>query len=202
MLLVAFDVSKGSTALIPMSQEPTRTDAPSPSVTAPPPPSPLGTMEPWNLVATGYAAEALPYFQVFAKAALDCLNPGADARIVDVAAGPGTLSLLAAAAGMRVSAIDFSESMVAAFRERAQRANLMDRIDLRQGDGQQLPFESVAYDAAFSMFGLMFFPDRARQAGPDLKLGAFRWTFWGTPARRPGGHPRLDTRGRRQASDD
>ena len=30
------------------------------------------------------------------------------------------------------------------------------------GDGQQLPFEAASFDAAFSMFGLMFFPDRNR----------------------------------------
>jgi SAM-dependent methyltransferase len=84
----------------------------------------------------------------------------AGARIVDVAAGPGTLGLLAAAEGARVSAIDFSPQMAEAFRARAAAAGLAEVIDLRVGDGQALPFESAAYDGAFSMFGLMFFPDR------------------------------------------
>ncbi len=126
-----------------------------------PSPSPLATPEPWDLVASAYAAEALPYFEIFARAALAQAALPAGARVVDVAAGPGTLSLLAAAAGARVSAIDFSEPMVAELRARRAAAGLTDAVDARVGDGQQLPFESGAYDAAFSMFGLMFFPDRA-----------------------------------------
>jgi SAM-dependent methyltransferase len=122
--------------------------------------SPLATPEPWDLVAAGYTALALPYFERFSRDALRLADLPAGARIVDVAAGPGTLSLMAAAAGARVSAIDFSPQMADAFRARAATAGLAEAIDLRVGDGQTLPFESAAYDAAFSMFGLMFFPDR------------------------------------------
>ena len=122
--------------------------------------NPLATPEPWDLVAAGYTAEALPYFESFSRAALRAAKLPARARIVDVAAGPGTLSMLAAAAGATVSAIDISEQMLAAFRERVATAGLAGAIDIRQGDGQALPFESGAYDGAFSMFGLMFFPDR------------------------------------------
>jgi 2-polyprenyl-3-methyl-5-hydroxy-6-metoxy-1,4-benzoquinol methylase len=111
--------------------------------------NPLATSEPWDLVAPGYAAEALPYFEVFSRAALRAAALPADARIVDVAAGPGTLSLLAAAAGARVSAIDISERMLAAFRARAAAAGLAGAIDVRLGDAQALPFDSGAYDGAF-----------------------------------------------------
>ncbi len=127
----------------------------------PPSASPLATPEPWDLVAPAYAAEALPYFEVFAREALAHAALGPGSRVVDVAAGPGTLSLLAAAAGARVSAIDFSEAMVAELEARRATAGLAGAVDARVGDGQQLPFETGAYDAAFSMFGLMFFPDRA-----------------------------------------
>ncbi len=132
--------------------------------TSPAPParaaSPLATAEPWNLVSGSYTAEALPYFEKFAQEALRVAALPRGARVVDVAAGPGTLSLLAAAAGARVSAIDFSAEMVAQFRSRAIAGGLADAVDIHLGDGQRLPFESGAYDAAFSMFGLMFFPDR------------------------------------------
>jgi SAM-dependent methyltransferase len=131
--------------------------------TGAPPPSPLATAEPWDLVAGAYTAEALPYFEVFSRAALRLAALPAAARVADVAAGPGTLALLAATAGARVSAIDLSERMVAALRARAGAAGLSAAIDVQVGDGQRLPFESGAYDGAFSMFGLMFFPDR--QAG-------------------------------------
>jgi SAM-dependent methyltransferase len=128
---------------------------------APTSPSPLATPEPWDLVASAYALEAGPYFEIFAREALARAELAGGARIVDVAAGPGTLSLLAAAAGARVSALDFSERMVAELESRRAAAGMTDRIEVRVGDGQQLPFDSGAYDAAFSMFGLMFFPDRA-----------------------------------------
>ena len=121
----------------------------------------LATAEPWDLVAVNYAAESLPYFEAFSRAALRLAALPPKARVADIAAGPGTLSLLAAAEGATVSAIDLSAHMVDEFRARIAAAGLSDAIDVRVGDGQQLPFETAAFDGAFSMFGLMFFPDRA-----------------------------------------
>jgi SAM-dependent methyltransferase len=77
-----------------------------------------------------------------------------------VATGPGTLALLAAGAGHAVSAIDFSPAMIDSFRARLGLPGAP-AIDVRVGDGQALPFEDASFDGAFSMFGLMFFPDRA-----------------------------------------
>ena len=125
--------------------------------------NPLATAEPWDLVADAYTAEALPHFEVFARAAWAAAAPPPAAFVVDVAAGPGTLGLLAAAAGARVAAVDFSEEMTARFRARAEERGLGAACDIRVGDGQRLPFSDGAFDAAFSLFGLMFFPDR--QAG-------------------------------------
>jgi SAM-dependent methyltransferase len=124
------------------------------------PSNPLATAEPWNLVASAYATESLRHFDVYAKEALRlaALPPGA--RVADVACGPGTISLQAAAAGARVDAIDISDAMLAELAKRAAAAGLTASIEARLGDGQQLPFETGVYDAAFSMFGLMFFPDR------------------------------------------
>ena len=127
---------------------------------APPPASPLATAEPWDLVAGAYTAELIPMFEVFARAALAAAALPAGASIVDVAAGPGTLSLLAATAGARVAAVDLSDEMIGRFRARAAAAGLLDACDIRVGDGQRLPFPDATFDAAFSMFGLMFFPDR------------------------------------------
>lgn len=121
----------------------------------------LATAEPWDLVAVDYTAQSLPYFEAFSREALRLAALPPDARIADIAAGPGTLSVLAATAGAKVDAIDFSPRMVDEFRARIAAAGLSSAIDVRVGDGQQLPFESGTYDAAFSMFGLMFFPDRA-----------------------------------------
>ncbi|HVR60532.1 MAG TPA: class I SAM-dependent methyltransferase [Polyangia bacterium] len=122
--------------------------------------NPLATAEPWDLVAPAYTAEALPDFDVYARVAIDLAGLPPAARIADVAAGPGTVSLQAAARGARVSAIDISPAMLDELRRRASAAGLADRIEVHLGDAQKLPFDSAAYDAAFSLFGLMFFPDR------------------------------------------
>src|SRR4051812_20677463 len=111
----------------------------------------LATAEPWDLVAADYAIQALPYFEIFSREALRLASLPPRARIADIAAGPGTLSLMAAGAGARVSAIDLSPQMVAAFRGRIAAANMESAVDVRVGDGQQLPFEDGGFDAAFSM---------------------------------------------------
>lgn len=137
--------------------------------------NPLATAEPWDLVADAYATEALPHFELFARAALRAAGLPPGAHVADVAAGPGTLGLLAAAAGARVWAVDLSEQMIERFRGRAAALGLAHACDIRVGDGQRLPFTSGAFDAAFSLFGLMFFPDRQagfRELRRVLKRGA------------------------------
>ncbi|WP_438001121.1 methyltransferase domain-containing protein [Sorangium sp. So ce185] len=123
------------------------------------PPSPLATPVAWEMVAGDYAVDVVPHFERYAADALRLAAIGPGARVLDVAAGPGTLSLLAAREA-QVTALDFSPAMVERLRERAARAGLA--VDARVGDGMALPFEDGAFDAAFSMFGLMFFPDRDR----------------------------------------
>jgi SAM-dependent methyltransferase len=46
--------------------------------------------------------------------------------------------------------------------ERAARARNIGNLRTVVGDGQNLPFADAEFDAGFSLFGLMFFPDRAR----------------------------------------
>ncbi|MFR9753397.1 class I SAM-dependent methyltransferase [Nocardia sp. 004] len=123
--------------------------------------NPLAVAEPWDLVADGYAEFAAAIMQPFAARALEFVSLAPTAQIVDVAAGPGTLSLLAAEHVALVEAIDFSEPMIARLAKDAVAAGLSN-IRAQVGDGQNLPFESDRFDAGFSMFGLMFFPERAK----------------------------------------
>ncbi len=123
------------------------------------PSSPLATPEPWDLVAPGYVAENLQAHEAFAREALRLVP--AEGEVLDVAAGPGTLSLLAARTARRVFAVDFSPGMLGELTARAAAAG-MANVDAQVGDGQALPFPDGRFDAAYSMFGLIFFPDRAR----------------------------------------
>jgi ubiquinone/menaquinone biosynthesis C-methylase UbiE len=126
-----------------------------------PPASPLATPEAWNLVTPGYVDIVVPQFEPFARDALDLAGVSEGWRVVDVACGPGTLSFLAAARGARVHALDFADNMLAALRARAER-DCVTSIECERGDGMALPYADRTYQAGFSMFGLMFFPDRSR----------------------------------------
>jgi ubiquinone/menaquinone biosynthesis C-methylase UbiE len=121
--------------------------------------NPLASAEPWNIVADGYT-ELLPWAEFFARKALKLSSLPPSPHIVDIATGPGSLALVAAREGAIVSAIDFSEAMIANLLRRADELGLT-LADVRVADGQNLPFEDNVFDGAFSMVGLIFFPDRA-----------------------------------------
>lgn len=125
------------------------------------PASPLATPLAWDLVAPGYAAFNVTDFERYAADALSWAELSAEDHVLDVATGPGSLALLAAPTVSRVDAIDFSAEMLSAFRARLQRTPAPN-VFLAQGDGQALPYADASFDAAFSMFGLIFFPDRGR----------------------------------------
>jgi SAM-dependent methyltransferase len=120
--------------------------------------SPLATPEPWDLVADGYVQNVAD-FEAFAREALR-LVPAAG-QILDVAAGPGSLTLLAAHTATRVHAVDFAPAMLHALRARAAAAGITN-VHTQLADAQSLPFPAGSFDVAYSMFGVIFFPDRSR----------------------------------------
>ena len=126
-----------------------------------PPSSPLSTPDGWNAVAGGYEAVLLPQFATFAARALELARLPDAADVLDVACGPGTLALMAAERAGRVVAVDFAEEMIRLLEQRIATAGVRN-VEVIHADGQSLPLDDASFDAAFSMFGLMFFPDRAR----------------------------------------
>jgi ubiquinone/menaquinone biosynthesis C-methylase UbiE len=120
----------------------------------------MATPLPWDLVSGAYNEEVVPLFEHFARDALRLAAAPPGSRVVDVACGPGTLTFLATAAGHRVDALDFSPEMLSYLEARRVRES-NDRVTAQLGDGQALPYADATFGAAFSMFGLMFFPDRA-----------------------------------------
>ena len=119
----------------------------------------LSTVTPWEMVAEGYAETTMKLFRSYTEKALEVARLSRESAILDVACGPGTLPLLAAGQVNSVHAIDFSESMIKLFIQEVEAVGLSN-IEIHCGDGQELPFSDEMFDAAFSMFGLMFFPDR------------------------------------------
>jgi SAM-dependent methyltransferase len=88
-------------------------------------------------------------------------------RILDVAAGPGTLALLAAPQVAQVDATDFSPGMIEQLQKLAQQAGVHN-VQAQVMDAGALNFPNATFDAAFCMFGFMMFPDRA-QAFREMK---------------------------------
>lgn len=122
--------------------------------------SPVNSPGTWDAVASGYADFFMQHLSRYAHDALRWADVGGDARVLDVATGPGTLALPASRVA-RVDALDFSADMLEQLRQRAD-ADQLANLTLHQGDGQALPFEDDTFGVAFSMFGLFMFPDRAK----------------------------------------
>ena len=65
-------------------------------------------------------------------------------RVLDVGTGPGFYAMILAARGCRVTAVDFSEKMLAEARRNA--GPLAERIDFRRLDAQALTFPDGSFD--------------------------------------------------------
>ncbi len=98
-----------------------------------------------------YSVPLAPLFADFA--AVD-----AGQRVVDVGCGPGALTteLVARLGTASVSAVDPTESFVAAARERHP------RVDIHHAGAEQLPFVDGAFDAALAQLVVHFMTDPAR----------------------------------------
>ncbi|MDO8902048.1 MAG: class I SAM-dependent methyltransferase [Phenylobacterium sp.] len=108
----------------------------------------------WDTAAAHYEKTAHPFTSQYAEVALAgvALNPGA--RVLDVAAGTGALARAAARTGAQVLATDFSPGMVARIA-----ALGLPNIEAQVMDGQALALPDGAFDAVFSIFGVIMFPD-------------------------------------------
>lgn len=111
----------------------------------------------WDTAARHYEETAHPFTTLYAEAALERVVLGPEARILDVAAGTGALALAAARTGARVLATDFSAGMVA----RIDAAGLPN-VEAQVMDGQALVLPEASFDAVFSIFGVIMFPDWRR----------------------------------------
>ncbi len=108
----------------------------------------------WDTAARHYEKTAHPFTARYAAAALARVRLTPDSHVLDVAAGTGALALLAAQTGAKVVATDFSPGMIARIAA-AERPN----IEASVMDGQALALADASFDAVFSIFGVIMFPD-------------------------------------------
>lgn len=111
----------------------------------------------WDKAAEHYEKTAHPFTARYAEAALARVPLTPASHVLDVAAGTGALAIAAARTGAQVLATDFSPAMVA----RIAAAGLPN-IETRVMDGQALSLAAGSFDAVFSIFGVIMFPDWRR----------------------------------------
>ncbi|WP_338447181.1 class I SAM-dependent methyltransferase [Pelagerythrobacter marensis] len=108
----------------------------------------------WDDTARHYETTAHPFTALYAEVALSRVPMGPGSAVLDVAAGTGALALAAARTGARVLATDFSPGMVAAIAAKA-----VPNVETAVMDGQALSLADGTFDAVFSIFGVIMFPD-------------------------------------------
>ena len=116
--------------------------------------------EAWDAIAEGYDRYVAPQEVELASEALRLarLEPGE--RFLDVAAGPGGLSLPAARLGAQVLATDWSAAMIERFEARVRDEGL--NAEGRVMDCHALDLPDSTFDVTGSQFGVMLVPDQPR----------------------------------------
>ncbi|HET7667331.1 MAG TPA: class I SAM-dependent methyltransferase, partial [Mycobacterium sp.] len=111
----------------------------------------------WDEIAAAYDAHVAPGEAGLATAALRLarLQPGD--TFLDVAAGPGGLSLPAARLGAEVLATDWSPKMIECFNARVAAEGL--DAEGRVMDCHALDLADDSYDVTGSQFGVMLVPE-------------------------------------------
>jgi SAM-dependent methyltransferase len=117
-------------------------------------------VEAWDGIAALYDKHVAPGEADLATAGLRLAGLRAGDTFLDVAAGPGGLSLPAARLGAKVLATDWSPKMIEHFNARVV-AEGLDAED-RVMDCHALDIPDDSYDVTGSLFGVMLVPDQAR----------------------------------------
>lgn len=101
--------------------------------------------------------------QHWRKRAVAELQIGVASRVLDLATGTADLAIMLAQsrADCAVVGLDVSAGMLAVGQEKVDRLGLTDRVTLRDGDAQKLPFQDASFNAISMAFGIRNVPDRA-----------------------------------------
>jgi ubiquinone/menaquinone biosynthesis C-methylase UbiE len=117
--------------------------------------------EAWNAIAEGYDRYVGPQEVELASEAPRLVRLAPGERFLDVAAGPGGLSLPAARLGAQVLATDWSPAMIERFEARVREEGLGDP-EGRVMDCHALDLPDDSLDVTGSQFGVMLVPDQPR----------------------------------------
>ncbi|MFD0557015.1 methyltransferase family protein [Stackebrandtia endophytica] len=107
-----------------------------------------------------------------------CVSEGD--RVLDVACGPGTMAMAAAARGATTTGLDISATLLDTARRNAEQAGLS--VTWLEHDMTDLPFADGSFDRVLSAFGCMFAPEPyamarelRRVCAPGGTIGVLAW---------------------------
>lgn len=135
----------------------------------------------WHASQLGRVTEQIEHALVLRLA-----GPLDGQRVLDVGCGDGTLAVLFARQGAKVTGIDADPAMLDAARAHAETVGA--ELALRQGRTEALPFPDASFDVVIAVTVLCFVPEAARavremarvlRPGGRLMLGELgRWSTW------------------------
>ena len=117
--------------------------------------------EAWDAIADGYDRYVAPQELDLANEALRLAGLAPRERFLDVAAGPGGLSLPASRLGAQVLATDWSPAMIKRFEARVREEGIS-TAEGRVMDCHALDLPDDSFDVTASQFGVMLVPDQPR----------------------------------------
>jgi len=137
--------------------------------------------EGWQGVASRYHEGFAEVTRQSVTALLDAARVSQNARVLDLACGPGYVAAAAAARGASAVGIDFSSEMVEEARGRYP------GIQFEEGDAEQLSIPDSSFDAVILNFGMLHLgrPEQAlRETHRVLRPGGrIAFTVWDSPDR-------------------
>jgi len=102
--------------------------------------------------------------QSWRRRAVSALRLSGEAQVLDLATGTGDLAILIAgmAPTAMVTGLDPSVNMLTVGHKKLARSNLTHRVQLLEGDAQDLPFAADSFDGVSIAFGIRNVPDRKK----------------------------------------
>jgi SAM-dependent methyltransferase len=120
-------------------------------------------------------------FEPYAKDLVHRLASRSLTGVLEIAAGTGVVTRALAAAlpeGVPIVATDRNQPML----DHASALGTARRVEYRQADAMQLPFEDESFDAVVCQFGVMFFTDKAKAFSEARRVlrpgGVFLFNVW------------------------
>src|SRR5690349_18317202 len=100
--------------------------------------------------------------QIVGEQLCETLDLRAGARVLDVAAGNGMMTLAAARRWCDVTSTDYVPALLERGKARATAEGM--QVEFREADAENLPFDDASFEVVLSTFGVMFTPNQDRAA--------------------------------------